>query len=240
MQVDNMKRKQMVKIKSILGAIGLLLLGGCASAPEHKIATAEEIFAMSMPERIDNGAIFQRAQGVALYEDIKARNVGDMITIVLSEQTNASKSASTSTAKENSVDVTNPTILGLPAAFSASPISSRPMSLASNLESSKSFSGEGDSAQSNQLTGSVTAMVVAVLPNGYLRVEGEKNISINQGEEYVRIKGVIRPVDIRSNNSVLSTQVANAEIAYGGNGVIASSNDMGWLGRFFNSKWWPF
>jgi len=235
-----MNHKQVTKIKLVAGITGLLLLSGCATAPENKIATAEEIFAMSTPQRIDNGAIFQSSKGVALYEDVKARNVGDMITIVLSEQTNATKSASTSTSKENAIDIDNPTLLGLPTAFSASPLSSRAMSLESTLDSSKSFSGEGDSAQSNQLTGSVTAMVVAVLPNGYLRVEGEKNISINQGEEYVRIKGIVRPVDISSDNSVLSTQVANAVIAYGGNGVIASSNDMGWLGKFFNSKWWPF
>ncbi len=228
------------KLKWIAAIGGVLLLSGCASGPTHKIATAEEIFAMATPERIDNGAIFQPSKGIALYEDIKARNIGDMITIVLSEQTNASKSASTSTSKDNAIDVTNPTLLGLPTAFSSSVLSSRDMSLASSLESSKSFSGEGDSAQSNQLSGSVTAMVTGVLPNGYLRVEGEKNISINQGEEYVRIKGIIRPVDIRSNNSVLSTQVANAVISYGGNGVIANSNDMGWLGKFFNSKWWPF
>jgi len=224
----------------IAGVMVALLFTGCASTPKQKIATAEEIFAMSAPQRIDNGAIFQPAQGMALYEDIKARNVGDMITIVLSEQTNATKSASTSTSKDNNIDVTNPTLLGLPGVINSTLLSNRPMTLESSLESSKSFSGEGDSAQSNQLTGSVTALVTAVLPNGYLRIEGEKNISINQGDEYVRIKGIIRPVDIRSNNSISSTQVANAEISYGGDGVVANSNDMGWLAKMFNSIWWPF
>ncbi|MCF6324238.1 MAG: flagellar basal body L-ring protein FlgH [Gammaproteobacteria bacterium] len=222
------------------GVIGILLLAGCASGPKDKIATAEEIFAMSAPQRIDNGSIFQFAQGMALFEDIKARNVGDMITIVLSEQTNATTSASTSTSKENNVDITNPTLLGLPTMINTSLLSGRPMTLASSLDSNKSFSGEGDSAQSNQLTGSVTALVTAVLPNGYLRIEGEKNISINQGDEYVRIKGIIRPVDIRSNNTISSSQVANAEISYGGDGVVASANNMGWLAKIFNSIWWPF
>lgn len=227
-------------IKLMAGVMGVLLLTGCASGPKNKIATAEEIFAMSTPQRIDNGSIFQPAQGMALYEDIKARNVGDMITIVLSEQTNATTSASTSTSKENNIDITNPTLLGLPAMINTSLLSNRPMTLASSLDSNKSFSGEGDSAQSNQLTGSVTALVTAVLPNGYLRIEGEKNISINQGDEYVRIKGIIRPVDIRSNNTISSTQVANAEISYGGDGIVASANDMGWLAKMFNSIWWPF
>ncbi len=230
-------RRLNIKLVIIVGAV---LLAGCASPPKNKIATAEEIFAMAPTQRVDNGAIFQLNRGIALYEDNKARNIGDMITIVLSEKTNATKSASTNTSKDNSIDVTNPTLLGLPTAFSSSLLSSRAMSLASTLESSKSFAGDGDSSQSNQLTGSVTALVTAVLPNGYLRIEGEKNININQGDEYIRIKGIIRPVDIRSDNTISSTQVANAEISYGGSGVIASSNDMGWLGKFFNSTWWPF
>ncbi len=227
-------------IKLIGSLVGILFLTGCASSPKDRIATAEEIFAMSTPQRIDNGAIFQPAQGLALYEDIKARNVGDMITIILSEQTNATTSASTNTSKENNIDITNPTLLGLPGVINTSLLSNRQMTLESSLDSNKSFSGEGDSAQSNQLTGSVTALVTAVLPNGYLRIEGEKNISINQGDEYVRIKGIVRPVDISSNNTVSSTQVANAEISYGGDGVVASANDMGWLAKMFNSIWWPF
>jgi len=228
------------KRKFLVGSAVILLMTGCAISPKEKIATAEEIFAMSIPERIDNGAIYQPSRGIALYEDIKARHVGDIITILLSEQTNATKSASTTTSKDNAVDVTNPTVLGLPAVINSSLLSNRPMSLASTLQSSKSFTGEGDSSQSNNLTGSVTAMVTEVLPNGYLRIEGEKSISINQGDEYIRIKGIVRPVDIASNNSVSSRQVANAVISYSGSGVIASSNDMGWLGKFFNSIWWPF
>lgn len=238
--VDDVNSKKIIGMKSAVAIMGLLLLAGCASNPPQKIATAEEIFAMAIPQRVDNGAIFQSNRGIALYEDIKARNVGDMITIVLSEQTNATKSASTSTSKANSIDVDNPTLLGLPISFSASPLSSRAMSLESTLESNKTFAGEGDSSQSNQLTGSVTALVTEVLPNGYLRIEGEKNIKINQGDEYVRIKGIVRPVDIRADNSVLSTQVASAVISYGGNGVVAGANEMGWIAKFFNSKWWPF
>jgi flagellar L-ring protein precursor FlgH len=108
------------------------------------------------------------------------------------------------------------------------------------LAGNRSFSGEGGSEQSNQLTGNVTATVVEVLPNGYLRIRGEKLISINKGDEYIRLTGVVRPVDIQADNSILSTMVANAEIAYGGTGMLADASEMGWLGRFFNSRWWPF
>ena len=169
--------------------------------------------------------------------------MGDIVTIVLSEQTDASKSASTNTDKTNAIDVENPILLGSPLSFSPKggmPLAGRDLTLESQLNSSKSFSGAGDSSQSNELSGSVTATVLEVLPNGYLRIQGEKMISINQGDEYLRITGIIRPMDIRTDNSVLSTQVANAKIAYGGKGVVADSNDMGWLAKFFNSKWWPF
>jgi len=114
------------------------------------------------------------------------------------------------------------------------------LTLEQALSSNKNFSGEGESAQSNNLTGSITAMVVEVLPNGNLRIEGEKTIAINQGDEHVRVTGIVRPVDVRTDNTVSSTLVADAVISYGGNGVIADASEMGWLSRFFNSKWWPF
>jgi len=223
---------------------GILFLSGCASSPEHMFNAPEiEKITYTPPVKVDNGAIFQNSFNNPLFEDIKAKRVGDIVTIVLNEQTDASKSASTNTDKTNAIDVENPTLLGSPLSFStkgAMPLAGRDLTLESQLNSSKSFSGEGDSSQSNELSGSVTATVLEVLPNGYLRIQGEKMISINQGDEYLRITGIIRPMDIRTDNSVLSTQVANAKIAYGGKGVVADSNDMGWLAKFFNSKWWPF
>ena len=108
------------------------------------------------------------------------------------------------------------------------------------MESSQSFDGEGDSSQRNQLDGSVSVVVVDVMPNGYLIVEGEKWIGINQGEEFIKVSGIVRPQDVRYDNSVLSTQLANANIAYRGKGALADSNTQGWLARFFNSPIWPF
>ncbi|HKK03898.1 MAG TPA: flagellar basal body L-ring protein FlgH, partial [Gammaproteobacteria bacterium] len=103
-----------------------------------------------------------------------------------------------------------------------------------------SFDGEGDAAQSNQLEGSITVTVSEVLPNGNLVIQGEKWVKINQGQEYIRLRGIVRPVDIGPDNTVLSTQVADAQLAYGGTGVVAQSNSPGWLTRFFNSPLWPF
>jgi len=228
----------------VLTITGVLIFSGCSTTPQRIFAKPEiEQISYTMPTKVDNGSIFQHSYNNPLFEDIKAKRVGDIVTIVLNEQTDASKSASTSTDKSNSIDIANPTVFGSPVSFSTKggmPLAGRDLTLAAQVDSSKSFSGEGDSTQSNELSGSVTATVVEILPNGYLRIQGEKTISINQGDEFIRITGIIRPMDIRTDNSVLSTQVANAKIAYGGNGVVANSNEMGWLARFFNGKWWPF
>jgi flagellar L-ring protein precursor FlgH len=186
------------------------------------------------------GAIYQAGRGSSLFEDVRARRVGDVITVVLQESTNAAQSASTSTSKDSSVNLANPTLFGNPFSFGSSLLGDSRRNLQTDIGGSRSFSGEGGSQQSNRLTGNITATVVEVLPNGYLRIRGEKLISINKGDEYIRLTGVVRPVDIQADNSVLSTMVANAEIAYGGNGVLADASEMGWLSRFFNSKWWPF
>ncbi len=112
--------------------------------------------------------------------------------------------------------------------------------MSNNIADSAKFAGEGDSAQSNSLQGYITVTVQKVLPNGNLYVKGEKWIGINQGSEYVRVTGVIRPIDLASDNSIPSSQVANARIAYGGKGALADANAQGWLSRFFNSPWTPF
>ena len=98
----------------------------------------------------------------------------------------------------------------------------------------------GDSSQSNSLSGNITVTVAAVHPNGNMLVRGEKLLTLNQGAEVVRISGLVRPVDVTPQNTVLSTQIADAQITYSGTGAIAQSNQQGWLARFFNSPYWPF
>lgn len=190
-----------------------------------------------------NGSLFSHVRSMSLYSDLRARHKGDIVTIILSENTNARKTASTSTSKSSTNEMLNPTLLGKE--FSGSlpsglPLGGLALSLENIIDASRSFDGAGDASQSNTLSGSVSALVVHVMPNGYLKVSGEKIISINQGDEFLRIEGYIRPKDIRSDNTILSKHVANARISYGGSGVINDSNSMGWLSKIFNSKWWPF
>lgn len=180
-----------------------------------------------------SGTIFNPAGGFGLFMDLRARAVGDILTVMLVERTNATKEASTSTSKGTSVDTGSPV-------FAGRPMTSKGLPLTNQLESDSSFDGQGDASQSNRLDGSITVTVIDRLPNGNLLVRGEKRITINQGEEFIRLQGIVRPVDIGPQNTVESTKVADAEISYAGKGTLADANRPGWLSRFFNSPWFPF
>jgi len=211
----------------------LLLMAGCAT-PKR----GDPEFAPAMPEQVqapaEYNAIYQPATSLLLFEDIKARRIGDMITVTLQEQTDAAKTADTGTSKSTSTEISDPIILGGNVTWDGKPI------FQNSLQSEHAFDGAGESSQSNSLTGRITVSVVNVLANGNLVVQGEKWININQGEEYIRVRGIIRPSDIGSDNTISSTRVANAQIQYSGDGVLNETNSMGWLARFFNSPWMPF
>jgi len=109
-----------------------------------------------------------------------------------------------------------------------------------SIDAKRNFDGNATSTQQNALTGAITVVVQEVLPNGLLKVSGEKNLTLNQGEEMLRLKGYLRPADIDSNNQVSSQRIANAKIVYSGQGTLADANTAGWLTRFFNGPWMPF
>jgi len=181
-----------------------------------------------------DGAIYAAGSDVSLFEDLKARRIGDLLTIVLKESTSASKSASTKTKKDSSIDLPGPTLVGRAVTVNGKPV------LESSIEGAREFDGQGSSSQSNTLSGNITVTVVSRLQNGNLVVQGEKWLRLNQGDEFVRISGVIRPYDIQQDNTVTSDRVADARISYGGRGMVASVNRAGWLSRFFNSAWYPY
>jgi flagellar L-ring protein FlgH len=181
-----------------------------------------------------DGAIYQAGQQMELFADLKARRVGDVLTILLTEQTAASKSAVTKTAKTTGVNNTGPTILGKTITTGGVPI------FTTTLAGADSFDGEGSSTQGNSFTGSLTVTVMEVQPNGNMVIQGDKTLKLNQGDEFVHVSGVVRSADIATNNTVTSDKVADAHISYSGKGVIDSSNRMGWLARFFNSAFAPY
>ena len=177
------------------------------------------------PPPVSTGSIFQVADGyAALYEGTRARRVGDPLTIVLVERTAASKSASSKLDSGGGLSITPPTTGSL-ALFQGTDAS---------LSSKRNFTGQGASDQSNTLSGEVSVTVSQVLPNGTMLIQGQKRVTLNRGDEFVQIKGLIRVADIDADNRVLSTRVADAQIAYTGKGDVARASRQGWLGRFFS------
>nr|WP_242519022.1 MULTISPECIES: flagellar basal body L-ring protein FlgH [Thiorhodovibrio] len=214
------------------------ILVGCDSMPVKRGDSPEFLAASApapMPQQYNNGAIFQAAQSRGLFEDYKARLVGDILNVQLVEKTDATKTAKTSVTKDSTagIDFTRLDILGHQVEPSGN-------LFGAGLESGTNFDGQGDSEQSNSLEGNISVTVAEVLPNGNLVIQGEKWLGLNQGKEYVRLRGIVRPIDITAENTVLSTQVADVQIYYGGTGAVADSNAMGWIMRFFVSALMPF
>ena len=223
----------------VVGLVGVAALAACASP--QRIPDWEPAFPESPPVEDfgpPTGAIFQQQVGAALFDDVKARRVGDTLTVRLVERTTASTSASTSTAKDTSAEIANPTVFGR-APTRRDNSGGLPL-FGGSMNSASEFSGTGNSTQSNAMEGNMTVTVYQRLPNGNLMVKGERWITVNQGREFLRIAGIVRPADILPDNSVPSFKIADARIDYRGTGTLDDANRQGWLSRFFQSPWMPF
>lgn len=224
--------------------LAAVLVAGCNTPPKRDPDYAPVRPMAPPPAPEGTGSIYQTGYSNFWFENIRARRVGDMLTIKLMEQTDATKTAATAVDKSNSTSITNPTILGSTPSFNTPSLiplaSNKDNTLGMNLQSEHAFDGGGDSSQSNKLTGDITVTVIEVLSNGYLMVRGEKRIGINQGNEYIKLSGIVRPSDIDSTNTVESTRLADPTIIYVGDGPVADSNIMGWLAKFFVSAIMPF
>lgn len=224
----------MKTIKYLMVFIIAVELTACANPKrgDAEFAPAIPMQEIGPPQYADS--IYQPGTAWLLHEDLRARRIGDMLTVMLQEQTDAQKTADTTTSKSSDTTISPPTIIGNPVTVNGNNIFDNSMS------SDHSFDGAAESTQSNSLTGSITVTVVNVLANGNLVVQGEKWININQGEEFIRLRGIVRPSDVSPENSISSTRVANAQIQYSGDSFMAESNEPGWLTKFFSSKWMPF
>ena len=205
----------------------LSLVAGCTSTYTQEVTSAnyqpvyptEPMFAV---ERQPTGGIYSaNAQGLFV-QDRRAADVGDVLTVELSERFSASKSQSSSNGRSSSYSADLPGFLG---ALDDSALTT---------SSSQSFAGSGAAAQSNSLRGRMTVQVVRVLPGGLLEIMGEKRLTLNTGNEYIRVTGIIRQEDITAENTVDSDRIANADIQYVGAGQTADTARPGWLGRAIN------
>jgi flagellar L-ring protein precursor FlgH len=219
-----------------------LAAAGCAShmpapgdpryAPVYPVTPRQEV-------ALNTGSIYANSMGVGLYEDQRARRVGDIITVVLEERTSSSKTSGTDLNKADQNDMGVTSLFGL-IPNTRVPGSDSSMTLSSNTKNDRKFAGEASANQGNQLQGYITVTVQDVLANGVLLVRGEKWLTLTQGDEYIRIEGLVRTSDISPDNTVMSNKLADARIAYGATGDFADVNSKGWLSRFFSSEMWPF
>ena len=217
-----------MKNLSLISAIAML--AGCVSQPE--VIEEEPVFEPTYNRfnaDVQNlgGSIYSANRRLGLYEDLKAHRVGDVLTVFLVEQTSGQNSADNNISQATDMNVEAPTFGGR----------LRP-NMQIDLGSENSFSGQSGTSQSNSLNGNITVTVTGVLANGNLVIEGEKWIRINQAREFVRLQGVVRQADISTNNTLLSTQVADAHIAYGGSGT--HGTNPGWATHFLFRSIWPF
>jgi flagellar L-ring protein precursor FlgH len=175
--------------------------------------------------RAADGAIFNVSAGyIGLVEGRRAHAVGDSLTIVLTEQLNASKTAAAKTQKNGAFNVVPP---------SAGPLSFLDPN-ALKASGGSSFNGQGNATQTSTLGGEVSVTIAEVRPNGTALVKGEKRLLLSQGQEWVQVSGIVRLGDIDAENRVRSTQVADARVTYTGNGSIGRASREGWLSKFFN------
>ncbi|WP_431287130.1 flagellar basal body L-ring protein FlgH [Roseateles chitinivorans] len=210
-----------------LAMVAATTLGGCAIIAPPELPSADPGgLPLPIAETVkpSGGGVFAAGRSASLIADTRAFRSGDVLTIVLEEATQASKSANTQSGK------TSGGSLGLDL---------NGKQRAYGINAGRDFNGSGSSTQQNTLQGAITVVVQEVTSNGLLRVHGEKSLTLNQGEELMRVAGYVRPADVDSENRVSSQRVANARIAYSGRGVLADAATPGWFTRWFNSPWIP-
>lgn len=174
-----------------------------------------------------NGAIYQIGSARPMFEDRRARFVGDTLTITINEKNNAQKTSAANAEKKNTMALAVPKIIGVPGKGA--------QGIDVEASSENKFDGKGGASANNGFTGTITVTVIEVYPNGNLLVSGEKQITLNNGTEYIRFSGVVNPVNLSSANTVSSTRVADARVEYKGKGYATEAQNMGFLQRLFLS-----
>jgi flagellar L-ring protein precursor FlgH len=227
------------KLFCVLVVIFISQISACSNTIElSKALPNDPDFAPILPEIeeeaiIPTGSLFKENYVNNIYSDSKAHRIGDIISVILSESTQAKKNAKTELKKQSNTEL-DP-VIGL----GGVPVTMNGKAVQFGINQSTNFKGDSKADQGNSLSGDISVHVLRVLPNGNLMIRGEKWITLNNGDEYIRLTGVIRAKDINSNNTILSTKIANARIQYAGTGSFADVNEQGWLTKFFNSTWWP-
>ncbi|CAM4082944.1 flagellar basal body L-ring protein FlgH [Pseudoalteromonas ostreae] len=218
---------------------GAFILSGCMTTQNHSVVQDDPYYAPMYPEPaaeqvVPTGSLFDSHLSNDLYSDKKALRTGDIITVKLQESTQSSKAAKTETDKQS--DASLDPVIGL----GGLPVNIGGDSIQFGVGSGAKFKGDTKSNQSNSLFGDISVNVMRVLPNGNLVIRGEKWLTLNTGEEFIRLEGLVRPQDVTADNTVTSNRIANARIQYSGKGQMQETQTAGWLTRFFTSALFPF
>jgi flagellar L-ring protein precursor FlgH len=223
---------------------GIVCLAGCTTGLEPSRIQNEPFNISSTyrtppdrpaPSTAESGSVW-RGQLTSLFGDQRARQVGDIVTVKIVEVSQASEKATTNTERDSETNIGIPNFFGLEA--NPHGIYKNPAALIS-AKTSNNFDGTGETTRAGSLSASITARVMDVLPNGNLAIEGKREIYVNNEKKEILLQGIIRPRDIAYDNSIRSTQVADAKIIYTGIGVVAEKQRPGWLARLIDLAW-PF
>lgn len=193
----------------------------------------------STPAPRTAGSLYSRGNG-SLFADLKAHQVGDMLTVLIDENDSASKQASTSTDRNSGVSAGISHLLGLEKTnlTGALPGNPDPNNLL-GADFSNSFAGNGTTSRKGQLNASLAVQVIGAYPNGNLKIRGGKEVMVNSEVQVIYLTGIVRPIDISAANTVQSTKILNARISYTGNGAVSDKQEPGWLMRIIDNVW-PF
>lgn len=216
-----------------------LLLSSCAHQAPRVIQIPEPLEDSKSPTAVQPtpGSLWS-SDSPSIYSDHKAQTIGDIVTIIISEESSASKEASTATDRETSMSAAIPNLLGLE---NSSFIADSNLDLENLVNStfSNSFNGDGTTSRSGSFTASLTTQVVGHYPNGNLKIRGGKEVMVNNEVQIIYLTGIIRPIDITAANTISSTKVLNARISYTGQGAISDKQEPGWVMRTLDNIW-PF
>lgn len=206
------------------------------STPQLPAHTPTYIYQKDRVEKASVNSLWNN--NASLYEDVKARRLNDLVTINVSESIVGSGKADSTTTKKSAIDAGVTNFFGVPLDLTAGAaghgISPRVAGTTTN-----DFKGTGLTTRQGKLTGTITAMVVEVMPNGNLAIESRKEITINNEKQILVLHGIIRPYDIAADNTISSSKVANAEVYFVGDGIVQDKQNPGWLAKI-TDRVWPF
>ncbi|SHO50753.1 flagellar basal body L-ring protein FlgH [Desulfopila aestuarii] len=226
-------------MRNVLFAMLLLLLASCARQQTSIVDIPEPLEDSKTPEQSHRtpGSLWT-SESTSMFSDQKARNVGDIVTIIISESSSASKQATTSTGRDTEISAGIPNLFGLE---NSSFITDSNLDLNNIVTGnfSDTFDGTGTTTRKGNLTASLTTQVIERYPNGNLKIRGGKEVMVNNEVQIIYLTGIIRTVDITAANTIPSSKVLNARITYTGQGAIADKQKPGWLMRTLDNVW-PF